>query len=219
MAAARAPSACPGIRACVPLKSQTTRMAFQFGPFCSVKRAEWQPQNGRFARHLRRRQQAMGHFVKSIYRHSRVTPRMQRQSTGLFPMFFSIHPDATGNTRQHKTKPLLNRKTEHIILQKEFLCVKSGHFTRLITIFAPSNPNSDAVAETAACRWHGAPAQPPQKARRATARQRANRGAADTGNAPCPTGATEKTNTKPAYGLFGLANKSNKQRLALKRQT
>ena len=50
-------------------------------------------------------------------------------------------------------------------------------------------------------------------------RQRANRGAADTGNAPCPTGATEKTNTKPAYGLFGLANKSNKQRLALKRQT
>lgn len=194
-------------------------MAFQFGQFHAAKRAELQPENGRFARHLRRRQQAMGHFVKSIYRHSRVTPRMQRQSTGLFPMFFSIHPDATGNTRQHKTKPLLNRKTEHIILQKEFLCVKSGHFTRLITIFAPSNPNSDAVAETAACRWHGAPAQPPQKARRATARQRANRGAADTGNAPCPTGATEKTNTKPAYGLFGLVNKSNKQRLALKRQT
>lgn len=138
-------------------------MAFQFGPFCSVKRAELQPQNGRFARHLRRRQQAMGHFVKSIYRHSRVTPRMQRQSTEFFPMFFSIHPDTTGNTRQHKTKPLLNRKTEYIILQKEFLCVKSGHFTRLITIFAPSNPNSDAVAETAACRWHGAPAQPPAK--------------------------------------------------------
>lgn len=173
----------------------------------------------RFARHLRRRQQAMGHFVKSIYRHSRVTPRMQRQSTGLFPMFFSIHPDATGNTRHRLTKPCRNRIIEHIILQKEFSCVKSGHFTRLITIFAPSNPNSDAVAETAACRWHGAPAQPPPKARRATARQRANRGAADTGNATCPTGATEKTNTKPAYGLFGLANKSNKQRLALKRQT
>lgn len=115
MAAARAPSACPGIRACVPLKSQTTRMAFQFGPFHAAKRAELQPQNGRFARHLRRRQQAMGHFVKSIYRHSRVTPRMQRQSTEFFPMFFSIHPDTKGNTRQHKTKLLLNRKTEHII--------------------------------------------------------------------------------------------------------
>lgn len=185
-------------------RCKTGRIAIRKRPFCKTPSAE---------------AAGNGAFCKSIYRHRRVTPRMQRQSTGLFPMFFSIHPDATGNTRQHKTKPLLNRKTEHIILQKEFLCVKSGHFTRLITIFAPSNPNSDAVAETAACRWHGAPAQPPQKARRATARQRANRGAADTGNAPCPTGATEKTNTKPAYGLFGLANKSNKQRLALKRQT
>lgn len=194
-------------------------MAFQFGPFHAAKRAELQPENGRFARHLRRRQQAMGHFVKSIYRHSRVTPRMQRQSTGFFPMFFSIHPEATGNPRHRLTKPCRNGIIEYIILQKEFSCVKSGNFTRLITIFAPSNPNIDAVAETAACRWHGAPAQPPPKARRATARQRANRGAADTGNATCPTGATEKTNTKPAYGLFGLANKSNKQRLALKRQT
>lgn len=185
-------------------RCKTGRIAIRKRPFCKTPSAE---------------AAGNGAFCKSIYRHRRVTPRMQRQSTGLFPMFFSIHPDATGNTRQHKTKPLLNRKTEHIILQKEFLCVKSGHFTRLITIFAPSNPNSDAVAETAACRWHGAPAQPPQKARRATARQRANRGAADTGNAPCPTGATEKTNTKPAYGLFGLAKKSNKQRLALKRQT
>lgn len=185
-------------------RCKTGRIATRKRPFCKTPSAE---------------AAGNGAFCKSIYRHSRVTPRMQRQSTGLFPMFFSIHPDTTGNTRQHKTKPLLNKKTEHIILQKEFLCVKSGHFTRLITIFAPSNPNSDAVAETAACRWHGAPAQPPQKARRATARQRANRGAADTGNAPCPTGATEKTNTKPAYGLFGLANKSNKQRLALKRQT
>lgn len=138
-------------------------MAFKFGPFHAAKRAEWQPENGRFARHLRRRQQAMGHFVKSIYRHSRVTPRMQRQSTGLFPMFFSIHPDATGNPRHRLTKPCRNRIIEHIILQKEFSCVKSGHFTRLITIFAPSNPNSDAVAETAACRWHGAPAQPRQR--------------------------------------------------------
>lgn len=185
-------------------RCKTGRIATRKRPFCKTPSAEAADN---------------GHFVKSIYRHSRVTPRMQRQSTWLFPMFFSIHPDATGNTRHRLTKPCRNGIIEHIILQKEFSCVKSGHFTRLITIFAPSNPNSDAVAETAACRWHGAPAQPPPKARRATARQRANRGAADTGNATCPTGATEKTNTKPAYGLFGLANKSNKQRLALKRQT
>lgn len=90
-------------------RCKTGRIATRKRPFCKTPSAE---------------AAGNGHFVKSIYRHSRVTPRMQRQSTWLFPMFFSIHPDATGNTRHRLTKPCRNGIIEHIILQKEFSCVK-----------------------------------------------------------------------------------------------